>query len=846
MKWITTVFFFVCVITVSAQNSSFNLKDYKAFLSSHQNLATHDLYSIYDAGKFKASVDNLPSNILYLDSIKTKMNLTSYELDLLKTNGFFVTERIKNDFINMFHDIWVKDLPVFVTSDAILYALHRSYDLMLKSIEINFLIPKLTEVLNTLHDNFGLLEQKYSGSPEMITYLKDADLYLTVPRKILQDNSSPYYSNNSTTLNHFLDNISGLSLVEEPIFGKTFRYVDYSQFQVRGHYTDEYHPQLAKYFQAMMWLGRIELYLVQPKSANTDTTVWADVQRQTIDSYLISELIKLSGVQASIDEIENTIHTFVGDQDNVTLKQLNDLTGRLQINSASALTDGSILKTFQDSLSVQPYAGQKILSQVLESDPFTVDAIVPASAFLLFGQRFVVDSYVTGNVVFDKIIFNNKKVTRMLPSTLDILFSIGNSASAQILQPELDKYHYATNLASLRYLIDSYTADFWNSSIYNLWLNSIRTLNPPQDRSNLPEFMQTAAWWQQKMNTQLASWTELRHDNLLYAKQSYTGMITCSYPYGYVEPIPSFYNAMKNFATLTSGKLSALPFQVGYEVSFLNGFAAVMDTLETIAEKELNKKELSDQEKMFLQSVLYTKNVACGADPLDGWYYKKLTYHSYFVDMPQFIVADYHTAPTDEYGSTVGWVKHSGTGPANLCVVVANISNVGNVVFAGPVSSYYEYTTTNFKRLTDEEWNSTYLKQSLRPDWVNVYLANSNGESRGSGSMLITDVRNNFQSDANLFENFVLLQNYPNPFNLETTIRFSIPSKLANSFSELKIYNINGQLIKKIFSREIPAGNYLVKWDGRNDVGQIVSSGVYIYQLKIGQVVKSGKMSLLK
>ena len=49
--------------------------------------------------------------------------------------------------------------------------------------------------------------------------------------------------------------------------------------------------------------------------------------------------------------------------------------------------------------------------------------------------------------------------------------------------------------------------------------------------------MQTAAFWQKMMNTQFSSWTELRHDNLLYAKQSYSGGTICSYPYGYVEPI---------------------------------------------------------------------------------------------------------------------------------------------------------------------------------------------------------------------------------------------------------------------------------------------------------------------
>lgn len=88
----------------------------------------------------------------------------------------------------------------------------------------------------------------------------------------------------------------------------------------------------------------------------------------------------------------------------------------------------------------------------------------------------------------------------------------------------------------------------------------IRELNPPNDRSVLPEFMQTAAYWQEKMNSQLASWTELRHDNLLHAKQSYTGGKVCSFPFSYVEPFPEFYNTIKSFASNAKNKINALNF----------------------------------------------------------------------------------------------------------------------------------------------------------------------------------------------------------------------------------------------------------------------------------------------
>ncbi len=829
-----------------AQSTNFSLSEYSNYLKAHENISAQDLLSQYDAGKFAPNVKNFPSNILYLDSVNLKFKLTGYENGLLSQNGFFVTERISDtDFLSMYKRVWNNDLPLFISTDAILNAFHRSYDLILKGIEITYLIPKIEEFLNLLHSKLPDLESKYSQYPELAAMLKDVDVYLTVPIKLLNSSALPYYPDNNSVINHYLDNIQGLSFVEEPVFSTNSRKVDYSQFTPRGHYTDSNYPQLAKYFKAMIWLGRMELYLIGPSSADQDKPSKADIQRQIIDSYLISELVNISAQSSLYDEIEKTIASFVGEQDNVTLPQFNLVKNVVGINSANNLIDTLVVNKFKDTLAVKPFAGQKILSQLLESNPMDPEQIMPASAFLIFGQRFVVDSYVTGNVVYDRIKFNNVKIKRMLPSTLDVLFALGNSAAAQIQRPEIENYKYASNLTALRYLIDSYPQDFWDSSIYNLWLCSLRTLNPPALRTNLPQYMQTAAWWQQKMNTQLASWAELRHDNLLYAKQSYTGGPQCSYPYAYVEPIPQFYSSMKNLVLKTADKFNSLSINLTIEINFLNGFATIMDSLESIAVKELNKVDLLENEKRFLKNILYSIPV-CGIR-WTGWYITDLIYYSSIASYVQnYIVADYHTSPSDEGGNLVGWVKHAGTGSANLCVVVAEIPNVGNVAFAGPVSSYYEYTTTNFLRLTDDDWTNTYLNKSFRPDWVNVYLANNNGETRGNGSVLITSI-NEKKADTQLIPaEKISVQNYPNPFNMQTLICFNIPVSLSNSFTELLIYNINGEIVKKLISKELPAGNYLTKWDGTNNSNNVVASGIYFYNLKVSGRQITGKMNLLK
>ncbi len=139
---------------------------------------------------------------------------------------------------------------------------------------------------------------------------------------------------------------------------------------------------------------------------------------------------------------------------------------------------------------------------------------------MLLGQRFVIDSYVNGHVVFDEV-RGSACCRRHWMCSFPSETMRPDNCSFQ----KSRRWDYGRQLAALRYLIDAYDDSFWRETIYNGWLDGIRELNPPDDRTGLPAFMQTAAWWQQKMNTQLAGWAQLRHDNLLYAKQSYTGGI---------------------------------------------------------------------------------------------------------------------------------------------------------------------------------------------------------------------------------------------------------------------------------------------------------------------------------
>jgi hypothetical protein len=90
---------------------------------------------------------------------------------------------------------------------------------------------------------------------------------------------------------------------------------------------------------------------------------------------------------------------------------------------------------------------------------------------------------------------------------------------------------------------------------------------------------------------------------------------------------------------------------------------------------------------------------------------------------------------------------------------------------------------------------------------------------------------------------FRLFQNYPNPFNPSTTITYSVAHA---SEVELTIFNSLGQTVRTLVNERKPAGEYSLTWDGRDDAGQLLSSGPYFYRLKVGEAVETRRMLFLK
>jgi hypothetical protein len=478
--------------------------------------------------------------------------------------------------------------------------------------------------------------------------------------------------------------------------------------------------------------------------------------------------------------------------------------------------------------------------------------------FKLFGQRYIIDSHILSNVVYDRIDYMGEKVKRLLPKCYDVLFALGNNAAGDFLESEFEQYPYYQNLASMRYLIDGYDDKYWKESLYTSWLNMIRKLNPPDDdnRSNLPDFMKTAAWWQQKMNTQLAGWAQLRHDNLLYAKPSYT-MVICSYPHVYLEPEPDFYRAYttmaKNTVELIESNLIADADDENIEklissmkqwiIDYFNTIAEIGQKMEAIAEREL-LGTTTKEDIEYLCSIFTTKTTPEGCSKTihpSSWFSRMFYMGPSDAKKPDYIVADIHTEPN------TGSVWHVGTGKFNMALVVAKNENGQKTAFMGPVMSYHETWQSNFRRLNDEEWGWELLHpvdepviSRERPDFTYLYLANRDGVNDYVNPPILpvdpTGVETYPVESANLRTNA-----YPNPASDRVYISLSA-SNTDITRAEFTIYDIDGRLVATLYEGPAGNGSYTVEWDTRDASGKLVRPGVYVYQVKAGDALYQGKV----
>lgn len=721
-----------------------------------------------------------PAQANHYERISSELSLSSEELDILRQRGVVSVDHERRFSMgSAYFSIYARDLPVLITTDSILHALHRSYDKVLIELETHVLGPLLSSVLESAHDALDENESELDAAGLGVN-ADDVDVYLTVARSLLAGAGAPGQAQSGRVGSvrgqralcaQLLESIAGLELqrkAQTELYGGR-RAIDYSQFRPRGHYSAT--EALARYFRGVSWLGRADLgFVIEPPAE--DMGLSADVARERRNAALLSALLRVARQGVKLERASDLLDFMVGRADNAAPAQWIAALEAQGATSLASLGRSGVVEAVHERVRAVASSEQLIRSQTL-SAPRLAPARAPMQVFQVLGQRSTLDSFVLSRVVYDSIELDGHKPERMLPRGLDAMAALGNDEAVRLLRPDLDAYHYAANLLAARRTIDEEPTERWDRDLYSLWLGALRTLDDTEHSKFLPEVMRGIPWQRKQLQTQLASWSELRHDTLLYAKQSYTAFPTCGYPAAYVEPYPKFYARLKSFATRASdftGRLEQAapelrdsPASVAVfarHSAFFREFGGVMDKLELLAHKELRAEPFTEAEASFVRRAIDITDGGSGPPHYDGWYTRLIYRRDWGVterysqlgpaherpDAWAPTVADVHTSPGSD--KEPPRVLEAGVGDVELLVVAID-NGLDRSLYVGPVYTYYEFDVAPTQRLTDEQWRAWIEAGKLpeRPAFVEPLRAASNGP-RALGPSAAHSIGNQAASDA--------------------------------------------------------------------------------------------------
>jgi hypothetical protein len=481
----------------------------------------------------------------------------------------------------------------------------------------------------------------------------------------------------------------------------------------------------------MMWCGRIDLRVAgNPELASP---------RQLAAAVALHDLLRRCGKFGRWQQFDHVIRTFVGRADSLTFDQLDAVLAAANVRAPADLKGEQELVALQSRIESGKFGDQEIRGDAFYVDRATGHVILPRS-FAFLGQRFAIDSWLTAKLVYDDVVWDEQPVKRRIPSCLDVGFAVfGNDHVAPLLAARLtdpagrkfrDGLNYQHNLAAARAVIDARPQAMWEENLYTGWLACLRELSRPTTAEKYPEALRTQAWAMKTTNTQLASWTQLRHDTILYVKQSYTGVPSCYYPAGYVEPVPHFWGRLERMVARAADLVEKSPYadvtRRQRQVKFLRGFAGTVKTLRVLADKELAQQELSKEETKFLEDVIETHHERFGSGRIRryaGWYPGLFYLGGVDSEKWDAVAADVHTDPPAPDWGDPGCVLHEGVGAVDLLVVAVD-SGKDRVVYAGPVLSHYEFEMAGVTRKSDAEWKAELRRGQVppRPEWTRGYL----------------------------------------------------------------------------------------------------------------------------
>lgn len=595
----------------------------------------------------------------------------------LVQNGFVVTDSAGNEFFDIYETNRYAMIPNFITVDSLMHTYHLCFDHLLEDVERQYLSEKLKELGVRMADGSRAQYEALSGS-EWEEAAKRNMVFFSVGAKLLDD-SFPADGAVGTAVSEELSKIERAEGIE--LSAVTGKEEDYSQYQPRGHYEGD--ETLERYFKAMMWYGRIHFEQKQEELDRSALLITkaladdADALRLWKRIYAVTSFFAGTSDDAGVCEYAPVMEAVYGREFAV-----GELAGKEQE-----------FADFHERTAA-------LRAPAVNSQPIWDGEENQIPGFRFMGQRFSVDAAVMQKLIYSDVGENGAGQKRMLPDVLDVPAALGSDMALRLLEDSgaADFAGYSENMENLRAVFSEENDALWPSSLYSGWLNTLRPLLLPKGEG-YPVFMQNEEWVKKDLECFAGSYTELKHDTVLYSKQVMAemggGWDEEPDDRGYVQPEPLVYERFAALAEQTAEGLSRFGMLSGGAQSDLERLKTMSEQLLTISNKELTQEELTKEEYEFIRSYggyleHFWYNMAreeSGAD--EETYIDSAEY-------PAAVVVDIATDPN-------GTVLEAATGQPAMIYVVVEVD--GKLKLArGSVFSFYQFPWPLNDRLTDTKW----------------------------------------------------------------------------------------------------------------------------------------------
>lgn len=649
-----------------------------------------------------------------------------------KTAGFAVVPTRAKQFTEVYTHAREANEPMVVTTDAVLHAAHKVFDYQLRALELrhlNGLVKDLSGKMLAAHQKL-LAEgscKKFKLKADQHCALDEIRMnvaFFAVAMKLLDPSFGVPAEVKSVVAEECALIAAHRGFVDSPLMGIK---EDYSQYVPRGHYTAN--ATFRRYFKAMMWYGRMPFY-----TRNKDLPK-AKIRSMTIQALLIARAMQDKSVATLWQNIYEPTTFFVGKADDLVPDQVRQAGDAAMKTIPAFVFDMAKVDDVANRLN--RLAAPRILSTlVVKVDLGAKDEEIPRS-FRFMGQRFVPDSFMFQQLVYDRVrrwqgkgkdkpftaVDSPAGVVRGFPRGLDVMAVLGSKRARALLDELGDSQfqRYDSQLARLRGYVKELSPAQWEETLYWRWLGALR---PVLGRPALSESLaKRLVWpksehWQNKMLTAaLGSWTELRHDTILYAKQSYgvkAGMGPPPQPeltHGFVEPYPDVYEAVREMIKTLRTGLETRGHAIPKCAKRMAGFEQTLGALAQIARLQAQGKPLAKAQYERIWNIGRELDMASYV-PWKLWEQIKSE-----ADKMSALVADVHTDTNSDQ------VLEEATGrPGKLYLLVPDAKG-GLQVAVGPVFTYYEFKRPVSGRLTDEAWQQIVGTPAApeAPAWIRAY-----------------------------------------------------------------------------------------------------------------------------